>query len=272
MTPRPRPEAVRRRARPRGRPPPQAADGQPPAQPALVLRHRPGGRRRASSSRSWRPARWAPEWPSTSITRGLDLNTMKPNLPGVNTIIYDRYGGKLAVVPSTENRTPVSGAHISPWLRKATVDIEDRRFYQHGGVDFQGIAARADRRRLRRPRRRRADRRSSSSSAQLLYLNDNQTVHPQDQGGLAGHPDGGRLVEAEDPQHVPERRPLRRRHLRLRGGGARLLLGALPRPEHPPGGDPGRPAAVAHRLQPEPAPAGGPSAPQRGAAGDVPGR
>ena len=30
--------------------------------------------------------------------------------------------------------------NMSPWLRKATVAIEDRRFYQHGGVDYEGIA------------------------------------------------------------------------------------------------------------------------------------
>ena len=41
--------------------------------------------------------------------------------------------------PRRENRTPVTSAEISPWLKKATVDIEDRRFYQHGGVDFEGI-------------------------------------------------------------------------------------------------------------------------------------
>ncbi len=29
---------------------------------------------------------------------------------------------------------------MSPWLPKATVAIEDRRFYQHGGLDYLGIA------------------------------------------------------------------------------------------------------------------------------------
>ena len=29
---------------------------------------------------------------------------------------------------------------MTPWLAKATVAIEDRRFYQHGGVDYLGIA------------------------------------------------------------------------------------------------------------------------------------
>jgi membrane peptidoglycan carboxypeptidase len=29
---------------------------------------------------------------------------------------------------------------VSPWLVKATVAIEDRRFYEHGGLDIEGIA------------------------------------------------------------------------------------------------------------------------------------
>ena len=29
---------------------------------------------------------------------------------------------------------------MSPWLPKATVAIEDARFWQHGALDYQGIA------------------------------------------------------------------------------------------------------------------------------------
>lgn len=74
-----------------------------------------------------------------SQVRGLDINKLKPDNPGQNTVIYDRYGVKLATVASVENRTHVTSKEISPWLKTATVAIEDRRFYQHGGVDFQGV-------------------------------------------------------------------------------------------------------------------------------------
>ncbi len=74
-----------------------------------------------------------------SQVNGLDLNKMRPAYPGENTIIYDRYGGKLATVPSVQNRTHVGSSQISPWLKQATVAIEDRRFYQHGGVDYVGV-------------------------------------------------------------------------------------------------------------------------------------
>jgi penicillin-binding protein 1A len=45
----------------------------------------------------------------------------------------------LGAIPAERNRTPVSRKEMSPWIPKATVAIEDRRFYQHGGVDYEGI-------------------------------------------------------------------------------------------------------------------------------------
>jgi penicillin-binding protein 1A len=74
-----------------------------------------------------------------NIVAGDNLSSMKQDPPGVTTVIYDRYGHVLAKVPSTQNRTPVPASKISLWLMKATVAIEDRRFYQEGGVDYQGI-------------------------------------------------------------------------------------------------------------------------------------
>ncbi len=38
-----------------------------------------------------------------------------------------------------ENRTPVSIDEVSDYILEATVDIEDERYYEHGGVDLQGI-------------------------------------------------------------------------------------------------------------------------------------
>ena len=115
---------------------------------------------------------------------------------------------------------------MSPWLPKATVAIEDRRFYQHGGIDSVGIAralwadvsagkvveggstitqqlvrnlytgARAD---VRRARSRRPASRSSSRNhwSKQQILTD-----------------------------VPEHRLLRQPRLRRRGRGADVLLAA----------------------------------------------
>jgi len=71
---------------------------------------------------------------------GVSLDTLKADPPGINSEIYDRNGNLLETISSTENRTPVPSDKISPWLKTATVDIEDKRFYEHGGVDYVGIA------------------------------------------------------------------------------------------------------------------------------------
>ena len=45
----------------------------------------------------------------------------------------------LGYISSDMLRTSVAGRQIPRLLREATVAIEDRRFYQHGGIDYQGI-------------------------------------------------------------------------------------------------------------------------------------
>src|SRR4029079_7757135 len=46
----------------------------------------------------------------------------------------------LGVVPSPTYRQPLPLSKISPSLPEATVAIEDARFWQHGALDYQGIA------------------------------------------------------------------------------------------------------------------------------------
>jgi penicillin-binding protein 1A len=58
---------------------------------------------------------------------------------GGNTVLYAADGSKLGVVPSPEARSLVSIKRIPKTLQLATVAIEDQRFYQHGGVDYEGI-------------------------------------------------------------------------------------------------------------------------------------
>ena len=54
--------------------------------------------------------------------------------------MFARDGSVLGSIPAERNREPVSNRQMSKWLPRATVSIEDRRFYQHGGVDYEGIA------------------------------------------------------------------------------------------------------------------------------------
>jgi penicillin-binding protein 1A len=67
------------------------------------------------------------------------LATCKPVEKGGNSTLYAADGSKLGVIASDEARTPVSIERIPKSLQLATVAIEDQRFYQHDGVDPEGI-------------------------------------------------------------------------------------------------------------------------------------
>jgi penicillin-binding protein 1A len=68
-----------------------------------------------------------------------DLSSLRPVAVGQNSFVYAADGSLLGAIPAERNRTPVTSRQISPWVPKATVAIEDRRFYEHGGIDPVGI-------------------------------------------------------------------------------------------------------------------------------------
>jgi len=59
---------------------------------------------------------------------------------GQTSKIYAADGSLLAEIYGTENRTVVPFKEIPNYLKQATIAIEDERFYEHGGVDYQAIA------------------------------------------------------------------------------------------------------------------------------------
>ena len=59
---------------------------------------------------------------------------------GQNSFVYAADGSLLGSIPAERNRQPVEYSKVSPWMKKATVAIEDHRFWKHGGVDYEGIA------------------------------------------------------------------------------------------------------------------------------------
>jgi penicillin-binding protein 1A len=67
------------------------------------------------------------------------LATCKPIDKGGNSALYAADGSKLGVIASDEARIPVSIKRVPRNLQLATVAIEDQRFYEHGGVDPEGI-------------------------------------------------------------------------------------------------------------------------------------
>lgn len=58
---------------------------------------------------------------------------------GKTSLVYYADGSLLGAVPAERHRQPVPIGQISPWLPKAIVAVEDRRFFEHTGVDWRGI-------------------------------------------------------------------------------------------------------------------------------------
>jgi penicillin-binding protein 1A len=70
-----------------------------------------------------------------------DLSSLRTaNRIGQNSFVYAANGALLGVIPAERNRQPVAPEDMSVWVRKATIAIEDRRFFDHGGLDLEGIA------------------------------------------------------------------------------------------------------------------------------------
>ena len=68
-----------------------------------------------------------------------DLGALRPVRQADSSLVYGANGGLIGVLPAVENRTVVARGEMSSWMPKATVAIEDRRFYHHGGIDPLGI-------------------------------------------------------------------------------------------------------------------------------------
>jgi penicillin-binding protein 1A len=68
-----------------------------------------------------------------------DLSKLKPVAIGQNSFVYAADGSSLGSIQTAENRQVVEMDDVSPWMPKAVVAIEDKRFYEHGGVDYVGI-------------------------------------------------------------------------------------------------------------------------------------
>jgi penicillin-binding protein 1A len=75
-----------------------------------------------------------------ALSQSCDLNALRPVEIGQNSFVFADDGSLLGSIPAERNREPVTIGQMSHWLPRASVAIEDRRFYQHGGVDYVGIA------------------------------------------------------------------------------------------------------------------------------------
>src|SRR5215218_4503117 len=67
------------------------------------------------------------------------LASLQPITKGAISKVYAADGSLIGVIHSDKIRQPVGSARIPQDLKDATVAIEDRRFYSHGGVDPSAI-------------------------------------------------------------------------------------------------------------------------------------
>jgi penicillin-binding protein 1A len=67
------------------------------------------------------------------------LATLQPITKGAVSKVYAADGSLIGVIHSDTIRQPISSASIPEDMKDATVAIEDRRFYQHGGIDPSAI-------------------------------------------------------------------------------------------------------------------------------------
>jgi penicillin-binding protein 1A len=68
-----------------------------------------------------------------------NLSSLKPHIPGSPSQVFAANGASLGYIWSPTIHTEIAGSRIPQQLKEATIAIEDRRFYQHGALDYQGI-------------------------------------------------------------------------------------------------------------------------------------
>ena len=78
-------------------------------------------------------------WVVSVATTGPALDELKPQDQGATSVVYAADGERLGFIQADVLRTPVHSKDIPQDVRDATVAIEDRRFFQHKGVDFEGV-------------------------------------------------------------------------------------------------------------------------------------
>jgi penicillin-binding protein 1A len=77
---------------------------------------------------------------AATVAQTPDIDEVPPLDKGESSLIFAADGSRLGYVQSDEIRTPVPNREIPRRLRQAAVAIEDERFFEHEGVDYEAIA------------------------------------------------------------------------------------------------------------------------------------
>ena len=77
-------------------------------------------------------------WVLDVAAKAPPLSDCRPIEKGGNSLLIAGDGSRLGYIASDEARTPVAVDRIPEDLKYATVAIEDERFYEHDGIDYEG--------------------------------------------------------------------------------------------------------------------------------------
>ncbi len=77
-------------------------------------------------------------WVLDVAAKAPSLSACRPIDRGGNSILFAGDGSRLGYIASDEARSPVAIKRVPPDLKYATVAIEDERFYEHDGIDYEG--------------------------------------------------------------------------------------------------------------------------------------
>jgi penicillin-binding protein 1A len=82
----------------------------------------------------------AAAWALSVYNSAPPLSSLKPVKKGTSSSIYAADGSLIGFIRSNNIRQPVTYAELPDTLKEATVAIEDKNFYEHGALDYEGIA------------------------------------------------------------------------------------------------------------------------------------
>lgn len=78
-------------------------------------------------------------WVVSVANSGPTIDDLTPKDPGAASEVLAADGTRLGFITSDILRVPIRHNQIPQVIRDATVAIEDRRFFEHKGVDFEGV-------------------------------------------------------------------------------------------------------------------------------------
>ena len=178
-----------------------------------------------------------------------------------NSYIYASNGQILAILRGSENRKVVASDQIADVMKQAIVAVEDKRFFEHRGIDLHGIlrAVWAD------VSGQKVVQGGSTITQQFIknaFTGQQRSFGRKLQGGGARVAARAAVAEGPDPDRVPEHDLLRERRLRDRAGGRGVLPRARVRALAAAGGTARRHPVRPDALRPGHAPELRPRAPE----------